>query len=53
MKVGDTVMLQNQSGNHPLCWDKRGTVMKCKGFDFHFIYIKFTIETPNKWAFQK
>jgi hypothetical protein len=24
LKVGDTVMLQNQSGNQPLCWDKRG-----------------------------
>ena len=33
MKVGDTVMVQNQSGNHPLRWDKRGTVMKCEGFD--------------------
>jgi hypothetical protein len=33
LKVGDTVMLQNQSGNHPLRWDKRGTVLKCEGFD--------------------
>ena len=39
MKVGDTVMLQNQSGNHPLCWDKRGTVMKCKGFDQYQVMI--------------
>jgi hypothetical protein len=31
LKVGDTVILQNQSGNHPLPWDKRGTVMKCEG----------------------
>ena len=32
LKVGDTMMVQNQSGNHPLRWDKRGTTMKCKGF---------------------
>ena len=28
LKLGDTVMVQNQSGNHPICWDKRG-IMKC------------------------
>ena len=33
LKVGDTVMLQNQSGDQPLRWDKRGTVMNCEGFD--------------------
>jgi hypothetical protein len=33
LMVGDTVMLHNQSGNHHLRWDKRGTVMKCEGFD--------------------
>ena len=32
LKVGDTMMVQNQSGNHPLRWDKRGTAMKCEGF---------------------
>jgi hypothetical protein len=31
LKVGHTVMLQNQSGNHPLHWDNRGTVMKFEG----------------------
>jgi hypothetical protein len=39
LKVGDRVMLKNQSGNHPLCWDKRGTVMKCKGFDQYQVMI--------------
>jgi hypothetical protein len=33
LKVGDTVMVQNQVGNHPLRWDKRGTIIKCEGFD--------------------
>ena len=33
LKVGDTVMIQNQSGNHPLRWDKRGTIVKAEGFD--------------------
>jgi hypothetical protein len=28
LKDGDTVLLQNQSGNHPLCWDKMGTIVK-------------------------
>jgi endo-beta-N-acetylglucosaminidase D len=27
------MMVQNQSGNYPLRWDKMGTVMKCEGFD--------------------
>jgi hypothetical protein len=29
----DTFLVQNQSGNYPLRWGKRGTVMKCEGFD--------------------
>ena len=33
LKVGDFVMIQNQSGNHPTIWDKRGTVVEDKGFD--------------------
>ena len=33
LKVGDTVMIQNQSGNHPLPWGKRGTIVKAEGFD--------------------
>jgi hypothetical protein len=33
------VMLQNQSGNHSLRWDKRGTFMKCEGFDQYQVMI--------------
>jgi hypothetical protein len=36
---GYTRVLQNQSGNHPLHWDKRGTVMKCEGFDQYQVMI--------------
>ena len=28
LKVGDHVLIQNQTGNHPKRWDKRGVVMK-------------------------
>jgi hypothetical protein len=27
------IIVQNQVGNHPLRWDKRGTIIKCEGFD--------------------
>jgi hypothetical protein len=39
LKVGDTVMIQNQSGNHPLRWDKRGTIMKAEGFDQYQVMV--------------
>ena len=39
LKVGDHVMVQNQKGNHPLRWDKRGTVVKCEGFDQYQVMI--------------
>ena len=39
LKVGDTVMVQNQVGNHPLRWDKRGTIVKCEGFDQYQLMI--------------
>ena len=39
LKVGDSVMIQNQRGNHPLRWDKRGTVMKCEGFDQYQVMV--------------
>jgi hypothetical protein len=31
--VGDAILVQNQTGKHPLCWDNRGTIVKCKGYD--------------------
>ena len=39
LKVGDTVMVQNQTGNHPLRWDKRETIVKYKGFDQYQVMI--------------
>ena len=42
-------MVQNQSGNHPLRWDKRGTVMKCEGFDKY----QAMIDGSRKLAEQK
>jgi hypothetical protein len=39
LEVGDTVMVQNQSGNDPLRWDNRETVMKCEGFDQYQVMI--------------
>ena len=39
LKVGDTVMVQNQVGNHPLRWDKRGTIVNCEGFDQYMLMI--------------
>ena len=39
LRVGDSVMVQNQSGNHPLRWDRRGKVVKCEGYDQYQIMI--------------
>ena len=32
-KVGDLVSIQNQTGNHPLRWDRIGLVIEVKQFD--------------------
>ena len=32
LKVGQTVLVQNQTGNHPLQWDRRGVVMEVLPF---------------------
>ena len=32
-------MVQNQSGNHPVRWDKRGKVIMCEGFDQYKVMI--------------
>ena len=39
LKIGDHVMIQNQRGNHPLRWDKRGTVVKCEGHDQYQVVV--------------
>ena len=33
LKIGDTVIVQNQTGNHPLRWDKTGKVIKVRSFN--------------------
>jgi len=33
LHVGDHVAIQNQHGNQPLKWNKRGVVVSCEGFD--------------------
>ena len=39
LSVGDTVFVQNQTGSHPLKWDRSGTVVDC---DQHLIKIHGT-----------
>ena len=39
LKVGDSVFIQNQSGNHPLKWDKRGKIVGVKGFDQYEVMV--------------
>ena len=39
LQVGDNVFIQNQSGNHPLKWDKRGKVVGVKGFDQYEVMV--------------
>ena len=38
LKVGDFVCIQNQTGSHPLKWDKTGRVIKVKQFDQYRVY---------------
>ena len=37
--VGDLVRIQNQTGNHPLKWDKTGTVIEVKQFDQYVVRV--------------
>ena len=39
LRVGDHVLIQNQTGNHPKRWDKRGVVASCEGFDQYIVII--------------
>ena len=39
LQVGDNVFIQNQSGNYPLKWDKRGKVVGVKGFDQYEVMV--------------
>jgi len=39
LRVGDHVLIQNQTGNHPKRWDKRGVVASCEGFDQYIVVV--------------
>ena len=47
LKVGDTVMVQNQSDNYPLRLDKRGTIVRCEGFDQYQVMIDGSRRLPE------
>ena len=40
LKVGDDVMIQNQRGNSPRRWDKRGVVVEVLPFDQHQVRVE-------------
>jgi hypothetical protein len=39
LQVGDSVFVQNQTGNNPKRWDKRGVIMKCEGYDQYHVML--------------
>ena len=39
LRVGDHVLIQNQTGNHPKRWDKRGVIASCEGFDQYIVIV--------------
>ena len=39
LKVGDRVFIQNQTGNHPLRWDRTGLVIEVKQFDQYAVKV--------------
>ena len=39
LKVGDRVFFQNQTGNHPLRWDRTGLVIEVKQFDQYAVKV--------------
>ena len=39
LKIGDHVMVQDQTGNHPLRWNRRGVVVSTEGFDQYKVRI--------------
>ena len=39
LAVGDTVRIQNQTGNHPLKWDKTGRVVEVRLFDQYLVKV--------------
>ena len=39
LEVGDRVFIQNQTGNHPLRWDRTGLVIEVKQFDQYAVKV--------------
>ena len=39
LKIGDQVRLQNQTGPHPMKWDKTGTIVEVRQFDQYVVRI--------------
>ena len=39
LAVGDYVMIQNQTGNHPRRWDRRGRVVRVLGYDQYQVMV--------------
>ena len=39
LKVGDRVFIQNQTGNHPLRWDRTGLLIDVKQFDQYAVRV--------------
>ena len=39
LAMGDTVRIQNQTGNHPLKWDKTGRVVEVRQFDQYLVRV--------------
>ena len=39
LKVGDRVFIQNQTGNHPLRWDRTGLVIEVKQMDQYAVRV--------------
>ncbi|KAK3103247.1 hypothetical protein FSP39_017815 [Pinctada imbricata] len=39
LSVGDTVRMQNQTGPHPLRWDKTGTIIEVRQFDQYVVKV--------------
>ena len=42
LKVGQVVMVQNQSGNNPTRWDKSGTIVEVMPYDKYRVKIDGT-----------
>ena len=42
LSVGDTVFIQNQTGNHPNKWDRTGTIMNCRPHHQYIVKVDAT-----------